>query len=141
MVLKANAKTMWLGGLRTSSITRGFEVETDQPKRYYGTNLAAAPAEVFSASLGACFVTSFVWYAQHKHLLLNEITADVKSKIEEEKGLEKITEVSIKVKVYSPPGLESKWEKCIEYAKTHCPLTNTLNVPVNISVKYKVEKD
>jgi uncharacterized OsmC-like protein len=139
--MHAKAKTIWSGGLKTESIIRGFEVETDQPKIYYGTNLAPAPAEVFAASLGACIITSFVWYALHKHLRLDEITADVKAQIDKIKDIEKITEISIILKVWSKAGSQPKFEKCLEYAKSHCPLTNVLNVPVNISIKYKLEKD
>jgi organic hydroperoxide reductase OsmC/OhrA len=139
--LEARAKTIWSGGLKTESLIRGFEVNTDQPKKYYGTNEAPAPAEVFSASIGACFVTSFVWYALHHHLILNEITADVKAHIDDSKDVEKITDIFIKVKVWSEPKFEKQLKKCLEYAKTHCPLTGALNVPVDVSVKYKLKKD
>lgn len=139
--MDAKAKTIWSGGLKTESIIRGFDVETDQPKLYYGTNLAPAPAEVFAASLGACFITSFVWYALHKHLRLDEITADVKAQIDDNGDAEKITDITMKVKVWSEPKAKKNLEKCFKYAKTHCPLTNALNVPVNISIKYKLEKD
>jgi organic hydroperoxide reductase OsmC/OhrA len=139
--MHANAKTIWSGGLKTESLIRGFEVETDQPKNLYGTNLAPAPAEVFAASLGACFVTSFVWYAWHKHLRLDEITADVKIDIETTNNIDKITEIKIKAKVWSEPKAKKQLEKCFEYAKTHCPLTKALNVPINTSIKYKLEKD
>jgi organic hydroperoxide reductase OsmC/OhrA len=139
--MHANAKTIWSGGLKTESLIRGFEVETDQPKTLYGTNQAPAPAELFAASLGACFVTSFVWYALHKHLRLNEITADVKAEIETHNDIDEITEVKIKASVWSEPKAKKHLEKCFEYAKSHCPLTNALNIPVNYSIKYKLEKD
>ncbi len=139
--MHAKAKTIWSGGLKTESIIRGFEVETDQPKIYYGTNQAPAPAEVFAASIGACFVTSFVWYALHKHLRLDEITANVKAQIDKIDDIEKITEIKIKAKVWSEPKAKKQLEKCVEYAKKNCPLTNVLNVPVNISIEYKLEND
>jgi uncharacterized OsmC-like protein len=139
--MHANAKTIWSGGLKTESIIRGFEVETDQPKVLYGTNQAPAPAEVFAASLGACFVTSFVWYALHKHLRLEEITANVKIDIETNDAIDRITEITIKAKVWSEPKAKKQLEKCFDYAKKHCPLTNALNVPVNFSIKYKLEKN
>jgi organic hydroperoxide reductase OsmC/OhrA len=139
--MHAKAKTIWSGGLKTESIIRGFEVETDQPKIYYGTNQAPAPAEVFAASIGACFVTSFVWYALHKHLRLDEITASVKAQIDKIDDIEKITEIKIKAKVWSESKAKKQLEKCTEYAKKNCPLTNALNVPVNFSIEYKLEND
>jgi organic hydroperoxide reductase OsmC/OhrA len=139
--MKASAITMWSGGLRTSSMIREFELETDQPKSYYGTNVAPAPAEIFAGSIGACFITSFVWYAWHKHLPLDEITVSVKAPIKDSKDGEEITEIILKVKVWSKCDKQSKMEKCFEYAKTHCPLTKALKIPVSYSVKYKLEKD
>jgi len=139
--MHAKAKTIWSGGLKTESIIRGFEVETDQPKLYYGTNQAPAPAEVFAASLGACLITSFVWYALHKHLRVDEITADVNIDIETYDTIDKITEITINTKVWSEPKAKKHLEKCLDSAKEHCPLTNALNVPVNISIEYKLEKE
>jgi uncharacterized OsmC-like protein len=139
--MHASAKTIWSGGLRTSNLIREFELETDQPKIYYGTNTAPAPAEVFTASIGACFVTSFAWYAFHKHLEVDEITVDVRSEIEKTKEEEKITEIKMKVKVWSKPNLEPKLEKCYKYAMSHCPLTTALKIPVKISIKYILKDD
>jgi uncharacterized OsmC-like protein len=139
--MHARAKSIWAGGLKTNSMIREFEVETDQPKIYYGTNLAPAPAEIFAASLGACFITSFVWFAQHRHLILEEITVDVKGEMETEDDKDKLTEIIMKVKVWAVSTSQDKLEKCFEYAKTHCPLTQVLNIPINYSIKYKIEKD
>ena len=139
--MEARAKTMWTGGLKTESLIRDFEVETDQPKIYYGTNQAPAPAELFAGSIGACFITSFVWYAWHNHLRLDELTVSVKAPIKETKDGEEITEIQMKIKVWSEPKAKSKLEKCFEFAKTLCPLTNTLKIPVSYTIKYKLEKD
>ncbi len=139
--MHAKAKTIWSGGLRTESIIRGFVVESDQPKLYYGTNQAPAPAEIFSASLGACFITSFIWYALHKHLRIDEVTADVKAEIETINNVDKIIKITIKAKVWSELKAKKHLEKCLRYAKKHCPLTNAINVPIYISLEYKLEKE
>lgn len=139
--MDAKVKTLWSGGLKTLSLIRGFEVETDKPKIHFGTNTAAAPAELFIASIGACFVSTFALFAFHKRLKIDEITADAKGRIENVDGKEDLTEIELKIKVWSKPEFKAGLEKCYTHAKTSCSLTNIVKIPVKFSIEYKKSKD
>ncbi|MCK5559201.1 MAG: OsmC family protein [Thermoplasmata archaeon] len=138
--MDAKVKTLWSGGLKTLSLIRGFEVETDKPKIHFGTNTAAAPAELFIASIGACFVSTFALFAFHKRLTIDEITADIKAKIGKKKEVEEITSITLTVKVWSDSKFQSQLEKCFITAKKTCSLTKAIKVPIEFSIEYKMKK-
>jgi organic hydroperoxide reductase OsmC/OhrA len=140
IIMDARVKTIWSGGLKTSSLIRGFEAETDKPKIYFGTNTAPAPAELFAASIGACFVTTFVLCSFRKHLKFEEVTGDVIVKIANSNS-ESIKEIDLKIKVWADPDHQSDLEKCFEYAKANCSLTKVVNIPINTSIEYKAIKE
>ena len=136
--LEARAKTFWEGSLKTSSIIRGFEVGTDKPKNLYGTNTAPAPAELFLASISACFLSTFAFNALTRRIELKEITTDIKGSIEMVKGLEKITKIDLKLKVWAENVEEKKLKTCFDAAKAQCSLTKTSNIPISFELKTKI---
>jgi len=138
--LEARAKTFWEGGLKANSIIRGFEVGTDKPKNQYGTNTAPAPAELFLASTSACFLSTFAFNALIKRMKLKEITTDIKGLIEMVDGLERITKIDLKLKVWAENIDEKKLKTCFDAAKTQCSLTKALNIPIDFELKIKIDK-
>lgn len=138
--LEARAKTFWEGSLRTNSIIRGFEVGTDKPKGQFGTNTSPAPAELFLASISACFLSTFAFNALMKRIKLKEITSDIRAPIDRKEGHEKITTIRLKLKVWAEPGDEKKLKACFDAAKTQCSLTKSLKDPIEFELKIKQEK-
>ncbi len=72
--LAARAKSFWEGGVKANTIIRGFEIGTDKPKGQFGTNTAPAPAELFLASISACFLSTFAFNCLIKRIKIQEIT-------------------------------------------------------------------
>jgi organic hydroperoxide reductase OsmC/OhrA len=138
--LDAIAKTFWEGGLRSNSIIRGFEVGTDKPKGQFGTNTAPAPAELFLASISACFLSTFAFNALMKRIKLKDITSEIRGTMDMKEGHEKISKIHVKLKVWVEHMEEKKLNACFDAAKTQCSLTKAVNVPIDFHMKIKQEK-
>ena len=140
--VKAHIKTFWEGGVKTTSMMRGFEVVADSPKWKYGTNSAPAPGELFLASIGACFTGTFTKCAQEKGVILDAVTTDVRGEIDHEmNGRERLKKISMELSAHAKDRWEEDLNLCYEYAKSRCPLTNAVKCEMVISYKFgKVEK-
>lgn len=128
---KVHVKTTWEGGVKTTSLMRGFEIVADAPKWKYGTNSAPAPGEIFLASIGACFTSTFTKCAQDVGAILYDVFLDIKANITQEiNGKERITNIEYELKAYSEEKFKKKLQNCYETAKDICPLLNVINCEV-----------
>jgi organic hydroperoxide reductase OsmC/OhrA len=138
--LKPHIKIFWEGGIKTTSLMRGFEIVADGPKWKYGTNSAPAPGEVFLASIGACFTTTFTKCAQENRAILDAVYSDVRSTMTHEKsGKERILEIEIVLKAHAEEEYKEVLQNCFEEAKSRCPLINA--VKCDIQLKYEFAKE
>ena len=135
--VRARAKVLWAGGLKTVSMIRGMELHSDKPKSYHGTNTAPAPLEIFVSSLGSCFLTTFLHAAMRSRVEVEDCTADVKAMTRMEKGIESIISMELKLMVWGPKEDEVKLEKAFELSKSICSITNALSVPLDFTLKLK----
>jgi uncharacterized OsmC-like protein len=140
--VKAHIKTFWEGGVKTTSLMRGFEIEADAPKWKYGTNSAPAPGEIFLTSIGACFTATFTKCAQERALILDAVTTDIRGKIDHEtSGKERFTLITMELSAHAKDKYENELNDCFEEAKIRCPLANIVNCQLDISYKFgKVDK-
>lgn len=54
-----SALTKWLGGTKSVTKIRDFEILVDEPAELGGTNAAPTPTETLLASLGSCLVVGY----------------------------------------------------------------------------------
>jgi uncharacterized OsmC-like protein len=132
------AKSLWEGGLRTNTLIRGFEVQSDDPVAEFGTNTAPAPAEIFLGSIGACLITTYAWRAFTSRLSLTAMTANVKGKIEKVDNVEKITSIEIKFKVSAITNKPDKLERCFQLTHENCLLLNSLDFEKKVDFEYTI---
>jgi uncharacterized OsmC-like protein len=134
------AKVFWQGGLKTQSIIRGFEVETDEPKSHFGTNTAPAPVEIFISSIGACLLSTYAWTIMMARVSIQDCTVDVKAHTDENDQKEKVSKAMITLTVWADKKDKNKLEKCFDISKKICTLTNSVSFPMEISMHFKEEK-
>jgi len=137
--IRLKAKVFWEGGLKTRSIIRGFEVETDEPKSHFGTNTAPAPVEMFISSIGACLLSTFVWSVLRARVTINDCTVDVKAYTTNNGKKEKVSKASITLTVWADKKDKKKLEQCFDISKTTCILANSITFPIETSMKFKEE--
>jgi len=137
---KLKAKVFWEGGLKTRSIIRGFEVETDEPKSHFGTNTAPAPVEIFISSIGACLLSTFAWSIMKARVSIQDCTVDVKAHTDEQDKSEKVSKAMISLTVWGDKKDKKKLEQCFDISKKICSLTNSVSFPMEIIMHFKEEK-
>lgn len=138
--IRAKAKVFWEGGLKTRSIIRGFEVETDKPKSSFGTNTAPAPMEVFISSIGACLLSTFVWSVLMARVTIKDCTIDLKAYTDIYEKKEKLSKVKIILTVWAERKDKKRLENCFDISKTICTLSNAVSFPLEIIMHFKEEK-
>ena len=134
------AKVFWEGGLKTQSIIRGFEVETDEPKSHFGTNTAPAPVEIFISSIGACLLSTYAWSIMKARVSIQDCTVDIKAHTDENDKTEKVTKALITLTVWGDKKDKKKLEQCFDISKKICTLTNSVSFPMEIIINFKEEK-
>ena len=137
---RLKAKVFWEGGLKTRSIIRGFEVETDEPKSHFGTNTAPAPVEVFISSIGSCLLSTYIWSVLKARVTINDCTVDVKAYTDNNEKKEKLSNVEITLTVWADKEDKKKLEQCFDISKTICTLTGSVAFPMEIIMHFKEEK-
>ena len=110
--IEARAKIFWEGGLKTRSIIRGFEVETDKPKVDFGTNTAPAPMEIFISSMGACILSTFVWTLWRARITIEDCSIDIKAYADIYEKKERVLKARITLTVWAEKKYKKKLEQC-----------------------------
>ncbi len=78
-----SAVTEWLGGLRSVTRVRDFEVVVDEPEELGGTNTAQTPTETLLASLGACLTVGYAVNAALLGIDIEDIKIELCGKIDQ----------------------------------------------------------
>ena len=138
--IRAKAKVFWEGGLKTRSIIRGFEIETDKPKLHFGTNTAPAPMEVFISSLGACLLSTFVWASLKSRVTIQDCVVDVKAYTKGHENNESLSNVKIILTVWAEKKFKKKLEQSFDISRKTCTLTNAVSFTIENIMQFKEEK-
>jgi uncharacterized OsmC-like protein len=135
----AKAKIFWEGGLKTRSIIRGFEVETDKPRSDFGTNMAPAPMEVFISGIGACILSTFIWSALKARVTIEDCTVDIKAFTDIYDKKKKLSNAKITLNVWAKKEYKKKLEQCFDASIKNCPLTDAVSFPIESEMHFKEE--
>ncbi|MHA2309162.1 MAG: OsmC family protein [Candidatus Heimdallarchaeaceae archaeon] len=138
--IEARAKVFWEGGLKTRSLIRGFEVETDKPKSDFGTNTAPAPMEIFIAAMGGCILSTFIWAVWKARIQIEDCTVDIKAYADNSEENGTITKATISLTVWAKKKYNQKLEKCFNIARTTCTLTNAVSFPIESIMLFKEDR-
>lgn len=118
------------GGKRVAASWDGLRIETDQPVAGGGGGTAAAPYDLFLASLGTCAGIYALGFLQARGLpteglaIRQRVTADPQS------GLA----VSVDLEVTLPPGVPEKYRVGVLRAAEHCKVKKSLAAPPAFTV-------
>lgn len=135
--IRLKAKVFWEGGLKTKSIIRGFEVETDEPKSNFGTNMAPAPMEVFISGIGSCLLSTFIWTVLKTRITIEDCVIDIKGYTDIHEKKERIVKARITLTVWADKKHKKKLEQCFEVSRKTCPLTDAVSFPLESTMQLK----
>jgi len=138
--VRAKTKIFWEGGLKTRSLIRGFELETDKPKSDFGTNTAPAPMEVFISGMGACVLSTFIWATIKARITIEDCIVDVKANTNIHENKEQLSKAKIILTVWAEKNYKDRVEQCFNITKTNCPLTNAVSFSLENIMIFKENK-
>ncbi len=137
---RAKAKVFWEGGLKTRSIIRGFEVETDEPKSSFGTNMAPAPIEVFISGIGSCLLSTFIWTVLKARIKIEDCIVVVKAYADIHEQKERVVKAKITLTVWAEKKHKKKLEQCFDISRKTCPLTDAVSFPLESVMQFKEDR-
>jgi len=135
--IKVSAKVFWEGGLKTRSIIRGFEVDSDEPKSKFGTNTAPAPLEIFISSISSCILSTFIWTIIKARLTIEDCVIDIKAYSDSLGNKEMLSKATITATVWAEKKYQKKIEQCFNLTKKNCSVANLIILPIDYILQFK----
>jgi len=136
--------TEWKGGLLNENRIRDHKVACDYPVPSGGTDQAPNPMELVLAALGSCVSAVFVEYAAMLDIQLRSVKVELGGEIDL-RGLFNVapvpsgfSSISCKVTLQTDADKE-KVEKLVELAQAHCPVSESLKLPVDVRSQVAIE--
>ena len=118
------------GGKRVDATFDGVTVSTDQPVEVGGDGSAAAPFDLFLASLGTCAGYYVLAFCQARGLsteglsVVQHVTKDEATKLPSR----------VEIEVTLPPGFPEKYRAAVQRAAEGCKVKKALASPPTVAV-------
>ncbi len=118
------------GGKRVDASFDGHVVQTDQPVSMGGGGTAAAPFDLFLASLGTCAGLYVLAFCQARGIPTEGL--GLVERVQNDPATHLPTVVDIEVVL--PPGFPSRYRTAVQRAAEHCKVKNMLAAPPEVRV-------
>lgn len=133
-------------GLYTETTVREHTVKSDYGEAAGGTNLAPNPIELLLSAFAACIEAAFYEFAEHEGLKVDALAVDVEGTLDL-RGLFMVDEgvrpgfqdLKYTFTIASPDD-EAKVRDLAERVVAHCPVVDSLKLPVNVSGEIRVTR-
>ncbi len=106
------------------SCGNGMETRFSAPPEFGGYEDFATPEDLFTASIATCLMLTFETVCRKMNVSFRSFECECESTLEEIKGNEMMTRVSIKPKVSGSD--TKKLEKALFLAEKYCLVTNSI---------------
>ncbi len=126
MVLKVS----FPGGKRVDASVGGHVIRTDQPVEEGGEGTAAAPFDLFLASLGTCAGIYVLGFCQARGISTEGLELVERVQIDPSTHLPTVIELEVKL----PPGFPVKYRSAVKRAAEHCKVKSVLAAPPEVRV-------
>lgn len=110
------------GGAKVAADYHGFRIETDQPVKYGGTGTAAAPFDLFLASIGTCAGFFIQKFCQSREIPTDGIELTQSWSVDPDSHI--VTE--IKLELHLPEGFPEKYKSAVIRASEQCSVKRTI---------------
>ena len=121
--------TRFPGGSRVDTEVRGFRIATDQPVQQGGADSAAAPFELFLASLVTCAGYYAVQFCNKREIPTEGLGVTLDARKDPETGL--LGEVRLEIEL--PEGFPEKYRHAIVRAVDRCAVKRAFDQPPRFS--------
>ncbi len=119
------------GGKRVDAHFGDVSVPTDQPIEAGGERSAAAPFELFLASLGTCAGYYVLAFCQARGLPTEGLSIVQRTVADPETHLPARVDIEVRL----PPGFPDKYRAAVQRAAEHCKVKKALEAPPVVAVR------
>ncbi|RLG51278.1 MAG: hypothetical protein DRN96_05715 [Thermoproteota archaeon] len=136
--MEYRVKLTWDGETGCIAELSKQQIKVDTPSEFGGRAQGPPPEELLAASVGACYVTTLLYFARKTGLSLSSLTAEATCTLERgEKGFT-VSRVALRVEA-SSDDLE-KLEKCLKLTEEYCPITRMVEKAAKLDVEVSVRR-
>ncbi|PYX88920.1 MAG: hypothetical protein DMG68_06815 [Acidobacteria bacterium] len=100
-----------------------------------GNDPCTSPSEMLAASVAACMSLMLVQELSKVHLKHGDVRTESVLKVEEKKGRWEITNIELHITALLAEMDEEKFHQASKMAKSKCPISRALKVPIKITTK------
>lgn len=126
----------WKGGYPAKiSCQNGAVVEYSPPVEFGGMKGPLSPEDAFVGAANMCYQIVFLGIAKNLGVEILNFSCRAVGKLETLDGVRRFTCVSLSPEVRASPGTDmSKIEKVVEATRRKCPVANSMNSEISVSV-------
>ncbi|HVO62796.1 MAG TPA: OsmC family peroxiredoxin [Terriglobales bacterium] len=98
-----------------------------------GNDPCTSPSEMLAAAVASCMSLMLVNELSKLHIKHGDVKTESTLKVEEKKGHWEIASIELNVTTTLPDGDEDKLHRAVKAAKSKCPISRALNVPISMT--------
>ena len=118
------------------SSQNGFTLAYSPPVEFGGIKGPLSPEDAFVGAANMCYQIVFLGIARNLGVEIIHFKCKAVGKLETVDGVRRFTSIALSPEVQVAPGTDmSKIEKVMEATKRKCPVTNSMNSDISVSVK------
>ncbi len=105
-----------------------------------GNDPCTSPSEMLAAAVASCMALMLVNEMSKLRVKHGDVKAESTLKVEERKGHWEITSIELNLITTLPEGEDDKFHRAIKAARTKCPISRALNVPISTTATIATER-
>jgi osmotically inducible protein OsmC len=105
-----------------------------------GNEPCTSPSEMLAAAVAACASLMVAQEMAKAHLKYEHVKTEAVLTLQEKGGHWDISEIDLNISTHLPERDADKFQRCAKAAKSRCPISRALNVPIKMTAKLEVEQ-
>ena len=105
-----------------------------------GNDPCTSPSEMLAAAVASCMALMLVNELSKLRIKHGDVKAESTLKVEEKKGHWDITSIDLNLITTLPEGDDDKFHRAVKAAKTKCPISRALNLPIAVTATVVPER-
>jgi len=131
--------TNWTEGKKGNSACEGKSpIEISTPPEFGGPEGFWTPEDLLTSAVAGCIMTSTLFFAERAKIKMLSYASLATGSMEKTAQGLVITKVAVRVEIsLESPDQADAMRKAVEQAEKTCPISNSLNCPVKLTLQIK----
>ena len=105
-----------------------------------GNEPCTSPSEMLAAAVASCASLMVAQEMARAHLKYDHVKTEAVLTLQEKAGHWDVTGIDLHVRTQLPERDADKFQRCARAAKTRCPISRALKVPIRMTAQLEVEQ-